>query len=644
MPEDVPRRPVHSPAFRPDIDTLRAVAVLSVFFFHLGVPGFGGGYVGVDVFFVISGFLITTVITREGRAFSLADFYRRRAKRILPALFLVVAVTLLACWLVMIPPDFRNVSRSAAAVALFVSNLLFWTEAGYFEPAAHLMPLLHTWSLGVEEQFYILLPVLLLALYRLRLGKTGILAVILVLTAASLSLSVLRPSFETGDAFFLPQFRAWELLFGVLLALAAPKPPRGPAARTALALTGLALILVPVLAYSDRTPFPGLTALPPCIGTALVIFARTGPDSRTGRALSLPLPLFFGRISYALYLWHWPILALLFYRTLTPPDAPRMFAVFALTTGLAWATTRFLETPVRRSRPGFRQVLTATAAASLAVAAVGTAGYLGEFDRALPPGPDAAELATAAKTASLSGSCFLGKDQSADDWRPEACTLPAGSSDRPLILLWGDSHAAHLVPGLRRLLAESGTALVVAAWAGCPPLVGYSEADNPGCAAFNTRILAEAQRLRPATVILSARWNAFREGDGLGASVGATLAALRDTGAEVLIVGSSPSFSAPVPAIIRQLTRLGRTDLSYPARPDTANERILQQATGGGGVAFFSPWKVLCDGETCRLTDAEAPLYWDESHFTLAGSRVLAEALAPYLPSGNAGAGTGQSR
>ncbi|HJR21579.1 MAG TPA: acyltransferase, partial [Dongiaceae bacterium] len=302
--------------YRADIDGLRAVSVIAVVLYHAGVPLAGGGYVGVDVFFVISGFLITSLILHEqaAGAFSLIDFYHRRVRRILPALFAMMSACAAAGWFLLAPADYIKLGKSIVGATLSVSNFYFWRDAGYFDTPAAEKPLLHTWSLGVEEQFYLVFPLFLILVARhvphARLPLTALLC------AASFAAGAIGAFRDPVEAFYLPHARLWELMVGALLAMGALPAPGNARLRSGAALLGLGLIAMPVLLYSHDTTFPGIAALPPVLGAALVIWSGMGGSSMAGRALATRPLVFLGKISYSLYLWHFPLLAFGFYLTL----------------------------------------------------------------------------------------------------------------------------------------------------------------------------------------------------------------------------------------------------------------------------------------------------------------------------------------
>ena len=362
--------------YRPEIDGLRAVAVLPVILFHAGFQSFSGGFVGVDVFFVISGYLITTIILRElqeGR-FTIGGFYERRARRILPALFLVALVCIPVAWLVLYPRHFREFSESIVAVATFSSNVFFWKQHDYFGTAAELKPLLHTWSLAVEEQFYILFPLLLILLHKFL--KRASLVVLVALLLSGFALGHWASTNKPLAAFFFLPTRGWELMVGAVIAayLLKNEVTIRPGAREALGVGGVLMIMAAVLLYDDQTPFPGAYALLPTLGAGLVIlFATEG--TLAYRLLCTRPMVFIGLISYSAYLWHQPLLAFGRHATDNSPERIVPIAMVLLSLVLAYLSWKFVERPFRRKSPpaGRRRTL---AFASVALAVLAGAGVV----------------------------------------------------------------------------------------------------------------------------------------------------------------------------------------------------------------------------------------------------------------------------
>ena len=444
--------------YRSEIDGLRAVAVVPVILYHAGSDLFSGGYVGVDVFFVISGYLITSILVEDLAAgrFSIARFYERRARRILPALFLVLLCTTALAWAWMVPSQLDSYARALVAVVLFVSNVHFWRAEDYFAPAAELNPLLHTWSLAVEEQFYIAFPIFLLLLWRF--GRRRMLPTIGALSLASLALAEWGWRNEPAASFFLLPTRAWELGAGALCALVLREGPvRG---RPLLAGLGLGLIAVAVFAFDDETPFPSLYALAPVGGTALVIlFARAG--SPVARLLSLRAMVGIGLVSYSAYLWHQPLFALARVRSVAHPSPELMLGLVLATFALAYLSWRFVEqpfrgrTPVLSTRPA---VFAASGAAAAVFVGVGLYGQAtaGRFDAWMAANPERAGVYGMAMAADAidgvyrdDGACQFNVPRldAAVVERLRACRGTHG----PGIAVLGDSHGVDFFNGLDAL-------------------------------------------------------------------------------------------------------------------------------------------------------------------------------------------------
>lgn len=371
--------------YRREIDGLRAVAVISVVLFHAGIETFAGGFVGVDVFFVISGYLITFIIIGEKAAghFSFLRFYERRARRILPALFLVIVVTIPVAWLLLLPDPMKNFAESVAFVSFFSSNILFWRESGYFDTATELKPLLHTWSLAVEEQYYLIFPLLLLAL--LRKGKRWAGIVLASLCIASFIAAQIGSMKDPTKAFYLLPTRGWEMLIGALLALHvfnrkiawAQSETATQYVNEAAGLLGLGLIALAIFTFDQTTPFPGIYALLPTIGAGLIILCAT-PETLTGRALGRRLPVGIGLISYSFYLWHQPLFALARYGN---PDikSHELLLLAGLAGCLAYLSWRYLERPFRNATSvSGKQVLAFSLIGSALLALFGWAGHATE--------------------------------------------------------------------------------------------------------------------------------------------------------------------------------------------------------------------------------------------------------------------------
>ena len=436
--------------YRADIDGLRTLAVLPVIAFHAGL-GLDGGYVGVDVFFVISGYLITSLIVldlKNGR-FSLLGFYERRARRILPALFVMMGVTAGVAAVFLMPSDLSDFGMSAIYAALFAGNIWFYKDTGYFNEAAELKPLLHTWSLGIEEQFYLGFPFLMLALFWLTRMR-GCFLVIAAGFAFSLALSIWALEDAPLKAFYWPTHRAWELATGALLSIAASNGwlerfKGRHALALALGILGLALIGSSVLLYGPETPFPGLAALPVCLGTAMVIASGTLAETPVSKLLGTAPMVFVGKLSYSLYLWHWPVLVFAFYVSSGPLTAEQGAVCLVVAFGLAYVSWRYVEQPFRDRSRFTRTQIFAGAAASIAALAAAGAGFAALNGL---PGRMPIEIQTLLKRENLVAGrreCHFVTPRRALDG--DVC-IRGDMTREPTFILAGDSHAEALSPAI----------------------------------------------------------------------------------------------------------------------------------------------------------------------------------------------------
>lgn len=649
--------------YRLDIDGLRAVAVTPVVFYHAGAPAFPGGYVGVDVFFVISGFLIAGIISREiaEKRFSIVNFYERRARRILPALFLVVAATLSAGWLTSWPGNFEEIAESALATIFFSSNFYFWETTDYFATASEYRPLLHTWSLAVEEQFYIFFPLFLVLMARM--PRSALVICSSVIFAASLVASVVSTQSMPVAAFYLAPARTWELFLGVFLALNMIPSWSNQLLRELAACIGIFLILISVVSYDSTTSFPGLAAVVPCLGTALVVQAGRGdgPETMVSRLLSLRVLVFIGLISYSLYLWHWVVLALA-RSFLETPDLPPDWSFFcvAISVVLAAISWRFVERPFRVkatvSRAGVFRFSGGVAAllVCLAVSILAADGYPGRISsKALAALAGEQDVEPGRKKCmglkADARHCVIGSDH----------TKPSG-------MLLGDSHAVAIMSAVDLALEQENLSAFVASYRACPPLLGVTRVGNDTsaeCSRFIAYTLAfiDANRDSLDYVILSARWplNATGErapdepGDpvrlasisddyqlsnsrafeiGLGAFVERVTA----TGVDVIILGGVPEIGWNVP---RSLALAEFRDVELPDAPTLEDlgsrhfeaEQILTKVAEKENVSFIPIAPLLCDPD-CQVFDGPKPLYVDDDHLSRHGARnVLGPKLAPEL-------------
>ncbi len=598
-----------NPGYRADIDGLRAIAVLLVVLGHLGI-GPAGGFVGVDVFFVISGYLITGIVRGELRngTFSFRRFYARRARRILPALVIVCLASLAAGWFLLLPPDFEALGTQVVTALLGVSNIYFALKTGYFDQSASLLPLLHTWSLGVEEQFYLVWPLALLLLHRwLRLPRTA--AAWLGCGALLAMLAVAQVIVENYPdvSFYVPFTRAWELGLGA--ALTYLPQVRGRGLTEGAPIVGLAMIAAAVLLYSDETSFPGVTALLPCLGAALVVLPAAH-DSVAGRLLALPPLVWIGRISYSPYLWHWPFLVFTrhYFHGGAIPE-PVGFAILLaaiVTAALSWT---FVEQPFRTRRFGWRSLAAATTVVLVAgVGALATSGIPGRLSE------------RGQYIASFIGSSQAMPSNLCNLNLPDPC---AGSSQgREAVFLFGDSHARHFMRGFAEIFPTEY--LNLATNSGCRPVLRPE-----GASACIRNVQAVYRDIIPGArfkaIILSARWR-----NGESDQIAESVEYLKRFADRVIVFGQTVEYSAALPNLLLS-DELLRAPVDLSGEPPrtpalrTLNETI-EEAARAAGAEYYDPLDAICSNGTCRqLAPDGAPMQRDYGHLTQQGAAYVLE-------------------
>ncbi|MBS0339891.1 MAG: acyltransferase [Proteobacteria bacterium] len=615
--------------YRPDVDGLRAVAVLAVLAFHAFPEHVCGGFVGVDIFFVISGFLITSIILREvaDGTFSFARFYARRIRRLFPALVLVLASCLALGWLSLWIDELKQLGKHIATASMFVSNVQLWKESGYFDLASESKPLLHLWSLGIEEQFYLAWPlvIILVAKAHSKIGR-WILAVIVVSFAANIVLTQTAAS----AAFFLPASRFWELMSGAGLAALQRAPLRavGSGARNAASVLGMAMIAGSIFLLDAQMHFPGGWAALPVVGATLAIAA--GPQALPNRSfLSLRPVVLVGLISYPLYLWHWPVLTFARLLSIDPLTALERSMALVLSFALAALTYRFVELPIRHARA--RKVPASLAAA---MAALGGAGVVVWAAGGVPSRyPEQFRHIE---------EFSLMSDAVSDAWRRHRCMLEGEASyasecieqlpaSRPSVVLWGDSHAAALYPGLRDLEERDQFRLTQFTSSVCPPVFGYVHPNNryfkPHCAALNSFVEHVVQENPPAVVILAGYWRVYERLD-----LGPTIAKLRAAGVrQVIVAGDVPSWTRSPSRVMFRLAASNpgnevprRIPLARFEGPDRSEHEIARE-TAMAGAEFVSLRDLICNAQSCAVFTDEGTVFADADHLAPPGSRLVAK-------------------
>ena len=612
--------------YRPDIDGLRAVAVIAVVLFHLDIGLIKGGYVGVDIFFVISGYLITKILDTDirGGRFSILTFYDRRIRRIFPALFAMVLATSLAALAFLLPPEITDFSKSVIAAALFSSNMHFMAVTDYFNSAGNTAPLLHTWSLAVEEQFYLVFPLLL---YRLRYASRPTLLLVLgSLTLLSFGLSVELVRTDQVMAFYLAPSRAWELLLGSNIALGALPPLRRSWLREVVAGLGIALIIASLVTFYAAMPFPGVRALAPCVGAACVLHAGEAGTTRISRLLSLKPIVFLGLISYSLYLWHWPIIVFARLWWLAPLGAAGKTIVFGASVAAGTMSWWFIERPYRlRSLLSAPAKLRWAALAGTASAILSAAALLASDGLAIAFPREVSRVAGFIhyddRPVYRRGSCFL--DSHVDTlaaYDPAVCL--ARSVVRPNLLLIGDSHAAHLWSGLKAVFPD--TEVLQATASGCKPVF-----DGKGvgtCVGLIDSALDRAMT-PPAldAVILSARWSE----DDIP-SLLRTVERLSPHVKRLYVAGPIVEYREALPRLLALAELRGSTaPLTVGRLTEQADiDERLRTALAGHAATYLSAYRALCTSpaKPCTTEAADGtPLQWDYGHLTAQGSASLVE-------------------
>jgi peptidoglycan/LPS O-acetylase OafA/YrhL len=584
-----------------DIDGLRAIAVTTVISYHAGWTLFRGGFIGVDVFFVISGYLMGSMIIDDVSAgrFSILAFYERRVRRIFPALAALLLAACVLAYLYMLPSELEDFGRSLFAATFSYSNFYFAQHSHYFAPQSSTLPLLHTWSLAIEEQFYVFLPIFVLVVHRI--WRRGLWVVLLAAALLSLGFSVSGALPGQAPEFYMPQNRAWELLLGTLLACSHLPAMRAPIWRGGASLLGVILIVVAATKFSSTTPFPGYAALVPCLGTALIILAGRSGESYVARGLSWAPTVFVGKISYSLYLWHWPIFAFIKLSDHFPADQNktivRLLAVGA-TLIIATLSWKYIETPFRTGprRPSRKTLFAASGAAAAVLAAIGlgtgmTQGFPQRFT------PEAQAMASwmnyqkRSPTYFRTGKCFLNGGVRVEDLNTNDCLRT--DTSRANYLLIGDSYAADLWYGLSVTFGKIN--FMQATGPGCMPLL--SRKYSPICDEL-TRFLFSDYLLhhKPDELILSARWESAD-----GQEIGQVLDWAASHGIRVILIGPIMRYDDWLPRLLTLSIEGKNPGLADAHRTDFGRlDEDLRQLAHQSGATYLSLLDALCKGAPAR--------------------------------------------
>ena len=653
--------------YRPDIDGLRALAVTSVVCFHAAIAPFSSGFVGVDIFFVISGYLIGGIIYRDLTAghFSFAAFYARRARRILPALFAVTLTTCVTGWFLLDASELHNVGSTAATALLAMSNISFWHYQDYFASDSRLTPLLMTWTLGVEEQFYILFPLLLIGLVRWQ--KLRILPTLTIICGASFAFSLWGTWHSPSAAYYLLPSRAWELAVGALFACYEISRKDKPTfllsqeMQELVACVGITLIAVAVFGFNEHACFPGFIVLLPVFGALALIMT---PNSRINRQILSAQPVVFvGLISYSWYLWHWPLLSYLRLLFLNEPPQPVLTMAAIVSFGVAILSWKYIEQPFRKLSLAPRITL-ARYAMAMAFALILPLAL--KFSGGWPQRLNEATHQIENTVAAGRGNCLAMFDINHPDLS-STCIAPI--ADRPSIALIGDSHAAALGPALRDLAANNNMGISIYTKSSCAPLLGVTTASNihPGlvnsCPEFMSEVFSRVVA-DPAitTVFLASFWSAKIGEDApeyyafstphtnnllrseiLRTSLKETINYLIKAGKQVIVVEDVPqltynpvliSLNSSIPAreIFANIawTAAGtkmpeQGDAGMIIPQNTISSNIVREAASETHATYLDLYNRFCTSGSCRFMDGADLLYIDNSHLSKAGSHYALE-------------------
>lgn len=634
-------------AYRSDIDGLRALAVLPVVAFHGDVAGFSGGFTGVDIFFVISGYLLTDILLRELEkgTFALTTFYVRRARRILPAVTVVVLACLVAGFYLMAPDQFSQTAQAAQSVATISANMFFaQIKADYWEQSSLAnQPLLHTWSLAVEEQFYFGLPLILWLLHRTGMGRRGdavrarriLLSSLALVAAGSLVYAQWLLKAHPGDAYYLVLPRACEFLTGSLLAIGLHRQRMivSPLLRDSAGFLGLSLIVIGIVSLKESAPFPGISALLPCLGAALVIGSGCVGQGPVQMMLSLPPLVWIGKVSYSLYLWHWPVLTYINSAGWHAQGLPHMplISQFVLMLFLAWMSWLFIEQPFRRSAVPIvakRRVLIMSAAS---LAAIWTCGSVADdiartgwplrqntpdllvqiaFDKTATPGLRCEGSDNLVKILHDGGGCLLGK-----------------VSDTPIFALVGDSHARMYTEAIETLASEHVRSVFIMARSSCIPSLDITPPTRPECREFTKASIDYLVNSEIRKVVLAGYWIDLAREDkysqDLAQGLEKTVSKLVAAGKKVVLLKDVPELSHDNAAYLGAIRSLqsggamvyGPSLLDHEKNQERASN-FLEKIAQKYNAHVIDPAKYLCIDGICIIANQNRSLYRDKHHLT----------------------------
>ena len=652
--------------YRPEIDGLRALAVLAVAFFHISLPVFSGGYVGVDVFFVISGFLITSIIYKDfsNKNFSVINFWERRIRRILPALSVVIFFTLLFGLFFLVPNHFLDLGQSIGTQSLFITNYMFWRESGYFDNPAQFKPLLHTWSLSVEEQFYVLLPIIFFV--SKKFNKKIFRSLILSLLILSFLLSVFYLENHKNSVFYFLPFRAWELLLGSCLAMNyIPTKKLNKYVVELVAFISIIIILLCFIIYDQSTEFPGIFALPVCLGTAVFIWVNSSNYSKLVNIIfTNKVTVFIGKLSYSFYLIHWPVLIFGSYIALRPLTIIESLFLLLLSMILSFFSWKYIEQPIRQKR-----ILKSKR--SIYIYAIFTLfiffiiGILIHINNGFPNRfNNQVNLLANGNIDNNPRRLECHYISNKDIHLGNLCERNVRLEDpkQPSFISWGDSHADAIMPLLEEIALENDLAMYHASKNSCPPLINTIPINSSKeCYEFNNYMLKNISDKGIKNVILTARWLVYTKGrsdieplnetspllvtygsnnkyinperaiKNLEKHLNETIDIINSLDATVWIIEQPPEqqLLSPPDQLAqysirgRDISNLGVERSVHQNRENYVSEIMHSIAKTNQRVHIISPDVVLCDEKKCNLEYKGISIYRDDDHLTVSGSKIL---------------------
>lgn len=630
--------------YRREIDGLRMIAVLSVVFFHFGLPGFRGGFIGVDIFFVISGFLIGGVLWKEYKRehkISVSSFYFRRLRRLAPAYITMCAITLILGWFILLPFEYREFGKGLIASLFYVSNVLFYRQSGYFDSAAEDKALLHTWSLSVEEQFYIFIPI---AIILIRNSRCLVLLFSFIFIS-SLIASILYTPLNHSAAFFLTPFRLWELMAGVILSIYGIEKKLLWKGNPAISWVGIFLIIFSFTLISPSDLFPGYIAIFPVLGTTLVIL--NGKDENpVNKFLSCGFSRFFGLISYSLYLWHWPILVLSLTYLGTFGSTAELIGTLLLVLLLSVLSWRFIEAPTRRKNLVSNSTLMLGSIGSVVLLLL-SGGLIYLNDGYVDRFPDRTKAFIHASQDFLQDWSRCEIIETGPLQGIETCAFGV-LNKAPEVIVWGDSHVRALREGLDLVAQESDVAGLIIWNAGCPPFFDVKKTESAAtqeedaqCTYINSKLRKGFKTLKSVErILLVGRWSYYATGEGVGIDSHNTINLSRpfnqglsntvndlSSWFDVYALQQFPEFPNYSSHVFAKRLAHGRDVEDHELEIDRqtwearaqSSDSVLHELALQDRLHLIDTWPHLCN-ETCRLSEGGKVYYFDNNHLTNTGA------------------------